>query len=141
MINRQLEGHQPRKGCRKGVCKGCRKGVKLCNCIFKKSLRISCQSCSVASKLKEGAYRHVIFADRVRQLAQKCREHGDSMVAPFVDLSKAYIIRCPGQLYIWKVWNELGFHHIYMLSIIRSIHCGMKAEVRLATPTPKKYQC
>ena len=79
---------------------------------------------------KERGCVDMIFV--ARQLVEKCREHDESLFVLFVDLKKAYdsvprsALRC--------VLEKCGVQPV-MLSVIRSIHDGMKAEVRAGSRT------
>ena len=63
-----------------------------------------------------------------RQLVEKSREHETPLFVLFVDLKKAYdsIPRCA----LWRVLEKYGVPPT-MLSVIRSLHDGMKAAVRV----------
>ena len=66
----------------------------------------------------------MIFA--TRQLMEKTREHEDSLFTLFVDLRKAYN-SVPRQA-LWRVLERCGVPP-KMLSIVKSFHEGMQAEV------------
>ena len=63
-----------------------------------------------------------------RQLVEKTIEHDDTLFVLFVDLKKAYE-SVPRQA-LWRVLKKVGVPP-KMLSIIRSFHEGMQAEVRV----------
>ena len=67
-----------------------------------------------------------------RQLVEKCREHDESLFVLFVDLKKAYDPVPKSAL--WCVLEKCGVPPV-MLSVIRSFHDGMKAEVRAGIRT------
>ena len=66
----------------------------------------------------------MIFA--ARQLLEKCREHYDVLFVLFIDLKKAYdsVLRDA----LWGVLRKCGVPPT-MLSVIRSFHDGMLAQV------------
>ena len=68
----------------------------------------------------------MIFA--ARQLVEKSREHDDSLFTLFVDLTKAYD-SVPRHAF-WSLLEKYGVPPT-MLSVIRSLHDGMTAEVRV----------
>ena len=74
--------------------------------------------------------RHDFFV--ARQLVEKCREHDESLFVLFVDLKKAYDPVPKSAL--WCVLEKCGVPPV-MLSVIRSFHDGMKAEVRAGIRT------
>ena len=63
-----------------------------------------------------------------RQLVEKTREHDDALFVLFVDLKKAY--DSVPRLALWCVLEKYGVPPT-MLSIIKSFHDGMMAEVRV----------
>ena len=63
-----------------------------------------------------------------RQLVEKSREHNDSLYILFVDLRKAY--DSVPRSALWAVLKKCGIPPT-MLSLIRSFHEGMCAEVRI----------
>ena len=63
-----------------------------------------------------------------RQLVEKTREHNDTLYMLFVDLKKAYD-SVPRQA-LWKVLEKCGVPP-RILSIVRSFHEGMHAEVKV----------
>ena len=70
-----------------------------------------------------------------RQLVEKCHEHNDALFALFVDLRKAY--DSVPRSALWSVLERYGVPPT-MLSIIRSFHSGMQAEVRIGDATTEK---
>ena len=68
----------------------------------------------------------MIFA--ARQLLEKCREHDDVLFVLFIDLKKAY-----DSVPRSALWDVLKKYDVppTMLSIIRSFHDGMLAQVRV----------
>ena len=68
----------------------------------------------------------MIFA--ARQLPEKCREHDDALFVLFIDLKKAYDSMPRDAL--WGVLRKCGVLPT-MLSVIRSFHDGMLAQVRV----------
>ena len=68
----------------------------------------------------------MIFA--ARQLIEKTREHADSLFTLFVDLKKAYD-SVPRQA-LWHLLEKYGVPPV-MLSLIKSLHEGMNAVVRV----------
>ena len=68
----------------------------------------------------------MIFA--ARQLLEKCREHDDALFVLFIDLKKAYD-SVPRDA-LWGVLRKCGVPPT-MLSVIRSFHDGMLAQVRV----------
>ena len=68
----------------------------------------------------------MIFA--ARQLIEKTREHADSLFTLFVDLKKAYD-SIPRQA-LWHLLEKYGVPPV-MLSLIKSLHEGMNAVVRV----------
>ena len=72
-----------------------------------------------------------------RQLVEKCREHNDTLYILFVDLRKAYdSVPRPA---LWNVLERVGVPPM-MLSIIRSFHIGMMAEVRTGDTTTDRVR-
>ena len=72
-----------------------------------------------------------------RQLVEKCREHDDTLFVLFVDLRKAYdSVPRPA---LWQVLEKYGIPP-NMLSIIRSFHDGMQAEIRVGDTTTDKIK-
>ena len=72
-----------------------------------------------------------------RQLVEKCREHDDTLFVLFVDLRKAYdSVPRPA---LWQVLEKYGIPP-NMLSIIRSFHDGMQAEIRGGDTTTDKIK-
>ena len=67
-----------------------------------------------------------------RQIVEKTREHNSTLYILFVDLRKAY--DSVYRLALWKVLEKYGIPPT-MLSIIRSFHEGMAAEVRVGNET------
>ena len=67
----------------------------------------------------------IIFV--ARQLVEKCREHDESLFVLFVDLKKAY--DSVPRSALWCVLEKCGVPTV-LLSVVRSFHDGMKAEVR-----------
>ena len=63
-----------------------------------------------------------------RQMVEKCREHNDSLFVLFVDLQKAY--DSIPRMALWTVLERYGVPPT-MLSVIRSFHDNMLAEVRI----------
>ena len=78
---------------------------------------------------REGVRRHGVVA---RQMVEKCREHDDALFVLFVDLRKAY--DSVPRTAMWAVLEKYGIPPI-MLSVIRSLHEGMLAEVRVGEAT------
>ena len=72
-----------------------------------------------------------------RQLVEKTREHDDSLYMLFVDLRKAYD-SVPRQA-LWKVLEKCGVPP-RMLSVVKSFHEGMHAEVRLGSTTTDRFE-
>ena len=68
----------------------------------------------------------MIFA--ARQLIEKSREHADSLFVLFVDLKKAYD-SVPRQT-LWSLLEKCGMPPV-MLSVIKSVHEGISAVVRV----------
>ena len=68
----------------------------------------------------------LIFA--ARQLLEKCREHDDALFVLFIDLKTAYDSMPRDAL--WGVLRKCGVPPT-MLSVIRSFHDGMLAQVRV----------
>ena len=68
----------------------------------------------------------MLFA--ARQLAEKSREHADSLFVLFVDLKKAYD-SVPRQA-LWRVLENYGVPPT-ILSVIKSLHEGMTAVMRV----------
>ena len=63
-----------------------------------------------------------------RQLIEKTLEHDDTLYLTFVDLRKAYDSVPPAAM--WRVLEKYGFP-LRMVSLIRSFHEGMTAELRV----------
>ena len=63
-----------------------------------------------------------------RQLLEKTREHHDSLFTLFVDLRKAYD-SVPREA-LWQVLDKCGVPP-RMLQVVKSLHQGMHAEVRV----------
>ena len=72
----------------------------------------------------------MIFA--ARQLVEKCREHDDALFVLFVDLRKAY--DSVPRSALLNVLERCGVPPT-MLSIIKSFHDGMQAEIRVGDTT------
>lgn len=77
----------------------------------------------------------MIFA--ARQLIEKVREHDDSLFVLFVDLKKAYD-SVPRQA-LWAVLERCGVPSI-MLSVVKSFHEGIQAEVRVGFTTTERFK-
>ena len=77
----------------------------------------------------------MIFA--ARQLVEKTREHDDSLYMLFVDLKKAYD-SVPRQA-LWSVLEKCGTPP-KLLSVARSFHEGMRAEVRVGTAFTESFE-
>ena len=72
-----------------------------------------------------------------RQLVEKCREHDDALFVLFVDLRKAYdSVPRPA---LWCVLEKNGVPP-NMLSIIKSFHDNMQAEIRVGDTTTDKIK-
>ena len=72
-----------------------------------------------------------------RQLMEKAREHGDSLFIMFVDLRKAYDSVPRNAL--WTILAKCGVPPT-MLSIIRSLHDGMQAGVRVGSTVTDNFE-
>ena len=77
----------------------------------------------------------MIFA--ARQLVEKCREHDDALFVLFVDLRKAY--DSVPRSALWNVLERCGVPPT-MLSIIKSFHDGMQAEIRVRDTTTDRIE-
>ena len=72
-----------------------------------------------------------------RQLLEKTREHDDKLYVLFVDLKKAYdSVPRPA---LWKVLDKCGVPPV-MLKIIKSLHEGMQAAVRVNTEITRSFE-
>ncbi len=72
-----------------------------------------------------------------RQLVEKCREHDDTLFVLFVDLRKAY--DSVPRSALWCVLEKCGVPPT-MLSIIKSFHDQMQAEIRVGDSTTDSIQ-
>ena len=72
-----------------------------------------------------------------RQLIEKTREHDDVLFMLFVDLKKAYD-SIPREA-LWKVLEKCGAPP-RMLSVVKSFHDGMQAEVRIGPASTKSFE-
>ena len=72
-----------------------------------------------------------------RQLVEKCREHDDTLFVLFVDLRKEFDSEPRPAL--WHVLKKSGVPS-NMLSIIKSFHEGMQAEIRFGDTTTKNIK-
>ena len=72
-----------------------------------------------------------------RQLVEKTREHNDTLYMLFVDLKKEYD-SVPRQA-LWKVLETCGVPP-RMLSIVRSFHEGMHAEVKVGSTITESFE-
>ena len=77
----------------------------------------------------------MIFA--ARQLIEKTREHDDVLFMLFVDLKKAYD-SVPRRA-LWKVLEKCGVPP-RMLSVVKSLHDGMQAEVRVGSTSTESFE-
>ena len=84
---------------------------------------------------KERGCVEMIFV--ARQLVEKAREHNQSLYMLFVDLRKAYD-SVPSTMTLcqplWKVLEKRGVPS-NLLSLVKSCHEGMCAEVRIGSTT------
>ena len=71
------------------------------------------------------------------QLVEKCREHDDALFVLFVDLRKAY--DSVQRFALWSVLERCGVPPT-MLSIIKSFHDGMQAEIRVGDTTTDRIE-
>ena len=71
-----------------------------------------------------------------RQLIEKTIEHDDELCVLFVDLRKAY--DSIPRLALWSVLEKLGVPP-QMLRVIRSLHDGMSAAVRVSGTTTDRF--
>ena len=72
-----------------------------------------------------------------RQLVEKAREHNDMLYMLFVDLRKAYD-SVPREA-LWRVLEKCGVPP-KMLSIVKSFHERMQAEVRIGDVTTEHFE-
>ena len=72
-----------------------------------------------------------------RQLLEKAREHNDTLYALFVDLCKAYD-SVPREA-LWQVLERCGVPP-RMLCVVRSLHQGMQAEVRVGSSLSESFE-
>lgn len=72
-----------------------------------------------------------------RQLLEKAREHNDSLFVLFVDLRKAYD-SVPREA-LWQVLERCGVPP-RMLSVVKSLHQGMQAEVRVGSSLSESFE-
>ena len=84
---------------------------------------------------KEHGCVDMIFV--ARQLVEKAREHNQSLCMLFVDLRKAYD-SVPRQA-LWKVLEKCGVPP-KLLSLVKSCHEGMRAEVRVGFRTTEEFE-
>ena len=84
---------------------------------------------------KEPGCVDMIFV--ARQLVEKAREHNHSLYMLFVDLRKAYD-SVPRQA-LWKVLEKCGVPP-KLLSLVKSCHEGMRAEVRVGFTTTEEFE-
>ena len=70
-----------------------------------------------------------------RQLIEKTREHDDVLFMLFVDLKKAD----DSVPKLWKVLEKCGVPP-RMLRVVKSLHDGMQAEVRVGSATTESYE-
>ena len=77
----------------------------------------------------------IIFA--ARQLIEKTREYDDVLFMLFVDLKKAYD-SVPRRA-LWKVLEKCGVPP-RMLRVVKSLHDGMQAEVRVGSTTTESFE-
>ncbi len=73
----------------------------------------------------------------VRQLVEKAREHNTQVFMLFIDLRKAYD-SIPRQA-LWQVLRKYGVPPI-MVSLLRSLHEGMKAEVTMDEQVAPEFE-
>ena len=72
-----------------------------------------------------------------KQLVEKAREHGESLYVLFVELRKAYD-SVPRQA-LWKVLEKYGVPE-KMLNVVKSLHEGMHAEVRVGSTVTDRFE-
>ena len=84
---------------------------------------------------KERGCVDMIFV--ARQLIEKAREHNQPLYMLFVDLRKAYD-SVPRQA-LWKVLEKCGVPP-KLLSLVKSCHEGMHAEVRVGSTTTEEFE-
>ena len=72
-----------------------------------------------------------------RQLIEKVREHDDHLFVLFVDLQKAY--DSVPRIAMWKVLEKYGTPP-KLLSVVRSFHEGMQAEVQSGSAVSEKFE-
>ena len=84
---------------------------------------------------KERGCVDMIFV--ARQLVEKAREHNQSLYMLFVDLRKAYD-SVPKQA-LWKVLEKCRVPP-KLLSLVKSCHEGMRAEVRVGSTTTDEVE-
>ena len=84
---------------------------------------------------KERSFVGMMFV--ARQLVEKAREHNQSLYMLFVDLRKAYD-SVPRQA-LWKVLEKCEVPP-KLLSLVKSCHEGMCAEVRVGSTTTEEFE-
>ena len=77
----------------------------------------------------------LIFA--VRQLQEKCREQNQSLYALFVDFTKAF--DSVNRAALWTVLGKFGCPRKFV-NIIKSLHAGMRAQVRTCGTTSSDFE-